>query len=288
MGSININTGGGGLVIGDGGVATGVGSRVALGDNTALSKAELAGLLGALGGLKASLITAGVDSATSWAAQINELEQRVIAGEGRFATEPAQRVLARLRYAALGVAPVEDALAKTTAHLGASAPAADVFISYKRGDRARVGPLVEALRALAVSVWIDDELAPGDSFTTEICDQIDRCRTQIVCWTPAACESDWVRGEAELGRRRGVLLCVQLEPCRVQPPFNMLHTEDLSAWRGGDGDSAWIKVLHALGVRLTRPGLATLPNARRNEALLAAWRRDYPSDPFNARVSHGQ
>ena len=252
-----INTGGGGFVYGDGGVAYGATINVqAPAEAAQLSKADLAALVGALGALKAALIGAGGADGAAWAGRVSDLERSTIDNCGRLAVAEARRLLAQIRYVALGDARVADAVAQVTPHLPRRAKPSDVFISYKREERRRVQPMVDALRTLGVSVWIDDELTPGDAFAAEICDEIDQCRAQIVCWSNAAVASDWVRGEAEIGRKRGVLVCVQLEPCRLHPPFNVLHSEDLSAWRGEAGHHGWRKVLETLAHRLGRPALA--------------------------------
>lgn len=158
----------------------------------------------------------------------------------------------------------------------------DVFVSYKREERARVTPMVRALEALCIDVWFDALLQPGEAFTGQICGELDRCAVQLVCWSPDAAASPWVSGEAELGRTRGVLVPVLLAPCRLPPPFNMVHTEDLSAWRGAAGDPAWQKVLAAIGARLQRPGLPALAVALEagDANALARWRQSHGDDRY--------
>ena len=72
----------------------------------------------------------------------------------------------------------------------------------------------------------------------------------IVGWSNASKQSDWVRGEATIGRERRILLPVLFE--LVQPPiaFRSLHTEDLSAWRGEAGAPAFRALCKALRQRL--------------------------------------
>ena len=133
----------------------------------------------------------------------------------------------------------------------------EVFISYKQEERETMLPIAQKLRSLGVSVWFDAELQPGRSFSQEIMHHIEACKAQIVCWSPAAIASEWVRGEADIGRQRGVLIAVLIEPCRLMPPFNMLHAENLVGWRGDQNHSGWQKVLlavsHHLGRNLSAP-----------------------------------
>ena len=50
---------------------------------------------------------------------------------------------------------------------------ADVFISYARGDKARVAPLVAAIEARGWSVWWDPEIAPGQEFDRQIANELE-------------------------------------------------------------------------------------------------------------------
>jgi predicted nucleotide-binding protein len=77
-----------------------------------------------------------------------------------------------------------------------------LFVSYARQDAGVVLPIVEAvrheyrLRALDVDVWIDVEgLLPGQSWDAEITRVLRDSIGLLVFVSPAAMESDWVRGE---------------------------------------------------------------------------------------------
>ena len=133
---------------------------------------------------------------------------------------------------------------------------AEVFISYKQEERERMRPIAEGLRALGVDVWFDERLQPDRSFTEEIHDVMRQCKAQVVCWSPAAMASEWVRGEAEIARQRGVLIALMIEPCELSPPFNMHHTENLAGWSGDAKHPGWRKIVDALGRKLGRLGLA--------------------------------
>ena len=144
---------------------------------------------------------------------------------------------------------------------------ADVFISYKRRLRPVVEHLAAALRDCGVSVWFDARLEPGDGFSDEISREVRSAACVLVCWSNDAFAhggdtNAWVRGEATIGRERGTLVSVQLEPTDFDPPWNMMHHEDLVGWAKADGvgaanDPRWLKVLDAIGRKIGRPGLGT-------------------------------
>lgn len=132
---------------------------------------------------------------------------------------------------------------------------ADVFISYKREERAQVERIAERLKALGLSVWFDSRLPSGESFDEEINREIHAAKCVLVCWSPGAVQSQWVRAEAAIGRERDVLATVMLAPTRLYPPFNLIHTIDLSKWDGRDADPAWLSTIGRIGALTDRADL---------------------------------
>jgi hypothetical protein len=174
------------------------------------------------------------------------------------------------------VAAMAAAPASKTAAPVASVGPADVFISYKRDERAQVEAIARALEALKLNVWFDAELRSGTSFDQEIERHVRSARCMLVCWSPGAVSSEWVRAEATIGRQRDVLAAVMLRPCDLPPPFNLVHTEDLS--RGPVGED-WLRVLERIGALTRRPGLAAF--ARANDAAsLGRWIAAHGGDPL--------
>src|SRR5262245_20021185 len=72
----------------------------------------------------------------------------------------------------------------------------DVFLSYSSQDRPRVRRLAEALRAAGLRVWFDEwVIQPGVNIYVTIERGLEVSRTLLLCLSPAALESDWVRLE---------------------------------------------------------------------------------------------
>lgn len=153
---------------------------------------------------------------------------------------------------------------------------ADVFISYKRDERAEVEAIARAFEALKLKVWFDAELRSGTSFDQEIERQVRSARCVLVCWSPGAVASDWVRAEATIGRQRDVLAAVMLRPCDLPPPFNLVHAENLTSGPAGEG---WLRVLERVGGLTGRPGLAAFALAL-DGAALGAWIAANGRDPL--------
>jgi hypothetical protein len=132
---------------------------------------------------------------------------------------------------------------------------ADVFISYKRQERARVEAIARGLQALGLSVWFDASLEGGGSFSAQINREVRAAKCVLVCWTPAAAHSEWVIGEAEIGRTRGVLAPAFLAATDLPPPFNTLHAFDLMSWNGDQSAPEWLALLDRIGSLVGRAGL---------------------------------
>ncbi|MCI4644740.1 MAG: toll/interleukin-1 receptor domain-containing protein [Hyphomonadaceae bacterium] len=159
--------------------------------------------------------------------------------------------------------------------------APDVFISYKRDERAEVLNLAQRLQALKLTVWFDADLRSGTSFDSEIDWNIRRAKCVLVCWSPGAATSDWVRGEATIGREREVLAAAMLKPSSLPAPFNLVHAEDLTLGINPENPS-WIHLLERIGQLVGRPGLGAFEaaSARGDRAAIAAWMADHPHDPL--------
>jgi TIR domain len=155
----------------------------------------------------------------------------------------------------------------------------DVFISYKREERPEVLAIAARLEALKVIVWYDAEMRSGTTFDAEIDRNVRAARCVLVCWSPGAVSSDWVRGEATIGRERGVLAACLLKACDLPAPFNLVHANDLRAGVGPHNPE-WLAVLGRIGGLLDRPSLAAFEALGQDRAALAAWMAAHPDDPL--------
>lgn len=159
----------------------------------------------------------------------------------------------------------------------------DVFISYKQEEREAVQIIAASLHDLKLAVWFDTKLRAGGSFDEEIAAALNAAKAVLVCWTPAAIQSEWVRGEATQGLQSERLAACFLQPTTLIPPFNLTHAENLCAWAGQPDDAAWVKLLERIGELVNRPGLSTYhevmhPGATVSE--MRAWADAHGADPL--------
>lgn len=157
----------------------------------------------------------------------------------------------------------------------------DVFISYKREERARCERIANKLRALGLNVWFDARLPSGKSFDREIESTLKQTKVVLVLWSPASVDSEWIRNEASEGKERGVLAAAQLAPCDLPIMFKSTHYETLYEPEFADDHPGWLKILERVAELTNRPGLVSYAKAlgRAGEAL-QAWADIHPDDPL--------
>ena len=76
----------------------------------------------------------------------------------------------------------------------------DVFVSYCRGDRSEVLPIIQLLEQAGYNVWWDGLLEAGSVFLHTTEQALEEASAVLVVWTKDSVNSNWVRDEATSGR----------------------------------------------------------------------------------------
>ena len=159
---------------------------------------------------------------------------------------------------------------------------ADIFFSYKREDREKVRPLVEALQTKGWSVWWDTRIGSGETWDRVIEAQLAVAKCVVVVWSKRSINSDPVRGEANEGRERRCLIPVTIEG--VTPPliFRMMQATDLTRWHGNPDDPDFLHVCEGIE-RVAGPGLPPAPSINLSDDAV----RCRCGKPWRSRTSYG-
>ncbi len=128
----------------------------------------------------------------------------------------------------------------------------EVFVSYKREDKVRVGHLVQALKDSGLSVWWYRGLAAGESWRAQIQTALDAAQCVIVVWTHESVgpSGDFVRDEAGQAKQRGVLVPVMLDEVSLPLGFGEIQTIDLTRWKGNPQDPFFQDLCAAVTAKL--------------------------------------
>ena len=129
---------------------------------------------------------------------------------------------------------------------------ADVFVSYARSDKARVAPLVAAIKAKGWSVWWDPSIDAGQEFDDQIDAELQAASAVLVVWTPTSVASRWVRGEARDAAERGILVPVRFEGARLPIDVRAIQTTDLDKWGEDPASAPFQELLRSLGAVIER------------------------------------
>lgn len=164
---------------------------------------------------------------------------------------------------------------------------ADIFVSYKREEREEVERLVLALKGLGLDVWFDASLSAGEAFSDEINREVRAAKAVLVCWSPAAASSSWVKAEAQVGFTKQNLISTYISgPDGFEPPvpYNNLHMQDMRAWaaRPSARDTSFLSVLRSVGRLAGRVDIAEWAalGADATVAQIDAWFSAHPQSPL--------
>jgi len=147
---------------------------------------------------------------------------------------------------------------------------ADVFLSYKKEERAEAERVVLALEAAAYSVWWDDNLTPRSSWDAEIERELKAAKAVLVLWSPLATdEISFVRIEASYAKDHGKLVPARIERCDLPLRFRDVQTADLTGWDRCDPEHAeWRRTLRWLSLLVGRqPRPFSVPPTPKDRAL---------------------
>ena len=121
---------------------------------------------------------------------------------------------------------------------------ADIFFSYSRRDRERVGLVRNALAEMGFEVFWDQETPSGTDWDTWIRGELAKSKCAVVFWSATSIVSDNVRHEAVVAKEQRKLISVFLDqlPARDLPMgFYSQQAADLSKWDGDQEDAEWRK-----------------------------------------------
>jgi hypothetical protein len=108
----------------------------------------------------------------------------------------------------------------------------DVFISYKREDRAVADRVVTGLKRLGFEVWWDFDVLSGETFRPLVEQMIDSSGATVVLWSKLSRGSRFVIDEVNRAANLDRLCPAMIEPCEPPMGFGQMQTADIVGWNG--------------------------------------------------------
>jgi len=108
----------------------------------------------------------------------------------------------------------------------------DIFLSYKSEDRAKALIIAEALERNGYSVWWDRKIPVGKTFEQVIVEQIQAAKCVVVLWSRESVKSDWIKEEADEGKKRKILAPVFIDDVEIPLGFRRIQAARLIDWDG--------------------------------------------------------
>jgi hypothetical protein len=130
---------------------------------------------------------------------------------------------------------------------------ADIFISYAPEDHERAKTLAKALERQGWSVWWDRRILPGVEFAEMIKEAIDEAMCVVVLWSKQSIESEWVKEEATIGKRRKILMLAKIDNVDLPLGFEHIRTADLASWDPAQPSIEFEEFIYAISSILKEP-----------------------------------
>ena len=164
-------------------------------------------------------------------------------------------------------------------------PMKDIFLSYSRSDRARVSPLVTALRNHGYTVAWDRDFLAGIRWRGAIPMLVQSARCVVAVWSESGKDSLGVPPEVEWGLERDVLVTIRIDEVKPPYPFTEITYLDFFDTLDYSSHSDWALLIESIEAKLNHSDalVAEAPPDRLVE------RRAIPADrplSFNPCVSY--
>jgi hypothetical protein len=128
-----------------------------------------------------------------------------------------------------------------------------VFLSYSRVDRALADQVTQALRAVGVDVWWDEDMG-GVDWQEELERKIEALAAVVVLWSEASSSSKSVRDEARLALAADKLVNALAGLKQPPFPFDRVNGLPLDGWVPGQPHRGWERLVQTLEAHVVAAG----------------------------------
>ena len=161
----------------------------------------------------------------------------------------------------------------------------EIFLSYQAGDRAKAGPVVEALVGIGWSVYWDRDTPIGKRWEQVLEDKLEGAKCVVVLWSQKSIRSRWVNIEASDADDNDILIPAVIEhDLKLPIRFRGRQNAMLVGWDGNPQKREFQKLTRAIGGLIgypegSRRKLSTVRNSNKRILAKEIESRDYTRSP---------
>ena len=148
----------------------------------------------------------------------------------------------------------------------------DIFISYKKEERAVASELATRLTEAGYEVWWDDDLLAGERYEDEIATVLDNSRAVVVLWSRQSVKSEWVKAEAEAARQQKKafpIIIDDMPPAQMPLLYRGMHAARFEGWKGELDHEGYVELIGSIRDRIGKARGPELTEAQAEERLAA-------------------
>ena len=161
----------------------------------------------------------------------------------------------------------------------------EIFLSYQSGDRAKAGPVAEALVRIGWSVYWDRNTPIGKSWEQVLEDKLEGAKCVLVLWSQKSVRSKWVKIEASAADDSDILIPAVIEhDLKLPIRFRGRQNAMLVGWDGNPQKHEFQMLTRAIGGLIgypegSRRKLSTVRDSNRRILAKEIESRDYTRSP---------
>jgi hypothetical protein len=143
----------------------------------------------------------------------------------------------------------------------------DIFISYAREDREKARTIAEALEQYGWSVFWDRKIPPGKTWDEVIGNALNTSKCMIVLWSKVSVNRDWVKEEANVGKKRNILVPALIDNADIPIGFTLIQAADLTDWIPDKSDPGFAELVNSITEKVGTPPVSKLAEAEKRKKI---------------------
>lgn len=146
----------------------------------------------------------------------------------------------------------------------------DIFISYKKEERAVASQLATRLTEAGYEVWWDDDLLAGERYEDEIAAVLDQSHAVVVLWSRQSVKSEWVKAEAEAARQQKKafpIIIDDMPPTQMPLLYRGMHAARFEGWQGELDHEGYVELIGSIRDRIGKARGPELSEAQAEQKL---------------------